>query len=153
MNLKTKLVFYKNNFFLLFSVLFLLGKPLQSLAKDSFVWIVEKDGKSSYFLGIIHKGVSLEDLPCSNQILNQIQNSDLIFTETKLRDDLKKLTDEEIKLLIIGSKDEQERILSKLSPESQKFIQERKEVFYNSLKNIEPKNIYSLKRKKSSYRF
>ncbi len=49
-----------------------------------YFWKVEKQGKVSYWLGTIHVGVSLLDLPCSYTVIDKLDNSDLCFTETIL---------------------------------------------------------------------
>ena len=46
-----------------------------------YFWKVQKDGKTSYFLGTYHVGVTLEDLQCSNQIESHLKQSDFLFTE------------------------------------------------------------------------
>ena len=101
--------------FLLFYFFFLTVKPAESVSQSPFVWIVEKGGKSSYFLGTIHVNVSLEDISCSDQILNQIQNSDLLFLEAKANSDFERLSKEEKQKLFIGSREEREEIMSRLS--------------------------------------
>ncbi len=46
-----------------------------------FFWKVEKEGKVSYLLGTIHIGISLYELSCSDVILKELRNSDLVFVE------------------------------------------------------------------------
>lgn len=121
--------------FLIFSFLFLFVSPLEGIEKSPFVWIVEKDGKTSYLLGTVYVGVSLKDMPCSSQILHQIQNSDLLFIEQKALDDFERLSEEEQRKLFIGSREEQKEIFSKLSLESQESIRERKKVMDNVLRS------------------
>ena len=46
----------------LFILFFVLIKSVESTEKSPFVWIIEKEGKSSYLLGTIHSGVSLDEV-------------------------------------------------------------------------------------------
>ena len=87
--------------------------------------------------------VSLKDISCSDQILNQIQNSDLLFLEVKANSDFERLSKEEKQKLFIGSREEREEIMSRLSLESQKIVREREAVTDNFLQNALPFNIYS----------
>ena len=47
-----------------------------------FFWKAEKAGKVHHLLGTVHVGVSLYEIPCANEIVKQIDNSDLVFLET-----------------------------------------------------------------------
>ena len=49
--------------------------------EHSYFWKVEKDGKTSYFLGPIHELVSIDELPCSREVQHRLENSDLVFVE------------------------------------------------------------------------
>ena len=102
-------------------------------SNSPFAWSVEKDGKTHYILGTLHGGVSLEDIPCSNKIRDQIETSDLILLEFTIAKVLNHLSKEELKALFAGSKQEQEEVLSKLSPEAQWMVIEtlkiRKQTF------------------------
>ena len=122
---------------------FLLFNPAEGTEKSPFVWVAEKGGKASYLLGVIHVGISLKDMPCSDQVLNQIENSDLLFMEFKVGDEVAQLSEEEKKKFFIGSREEQERVLSKLSLESQEVIKERKEILNNILRGSLPFQVYS----------
>ena len=114
---------------------FFLVKPVEGGEQSPFVWIVEKEGKVSYILGTIHVGVSLEEMPCSSKILSQIQNSDLLFLEYTFVDNTERLSKEEVRTIFIGSKEEQEEILSRMSPEFQENIRERKIALDNVLRS------------------
>ena len=66
-----------------FSLVFLsilLMNPVHSTTKP-FAYLVEKDGKIIHLLGTMHMGVSIAELPCSNEILVRLNTSDLIFSE------------------------------------------------------------------------
>ena len=52
-----------------------------SQPQGPYFWKAEKDGKTSYFLGTFHHGVSLEELQCSQKIESYLKNSDYFFTE------------------------------------------------------------------------
>ena len=56
----------------------------QNEANGPYFWKVEKDGKTSYFLGTFHKGVALEELQCSQRIKTHLENSDYLFTEADI---------------------------------------------------------------------
>ena len=58
----------------------LLMSPAHSMIKP-FVYSAEKGGKTIYLLGTFHEGVSITELPCSNEILARLNTSDLIFSE------------------------------------------------------------------------
>ena len=77
-------------FLFLFSVVILLAVsckqnetkgPYLGGITGPYFWKVEKDGKTSYFLGTFHKGVALEELQCSQKIKTYLENSDYLFTE------------------------------------------------------------------------
>ena len=56
------------------------GSPKE--ATPYYFWKVEKQGKVSYWLGTIHLGVSLFELPCQHVITEKIKNSDVCFVES-----------------------------------------------------------------------
>ena len=113
--------------FLVFSFSFFCSaQAVESKTSSPFVWLVKKGGKTSYFLGTVHVGVSLEEIPCSNTILKKIQNSDLLFAE-KANIELESLSREEQSKLFIGSREEKEEIMSRLSKESQEMVKKRKQ--------------------------
>ena len=134
----------KNLLLFLLTFLFLILETANSETKSPFVWLAEKGGEVSYILGAIHVGVSLEEMPCSSEIVNQIQNSDLLFLEYQYGDDTEKLDREEMKKIFIGSKEEQEEILSRLSFDSQEMIRERKIGLDNFLRSMYPFNVHSV---------
>ena len=101
-----------------------------------YFWRVEKDNKVSYILGVIHIGVSIDELPCSNQIKQHAKSADLVFSEVSktwinlLKKNKTEETDDELKYLYTqnGSElvySEDDRYFKQLSPESQKFFQDR----------------------------
>ena len=133
-----------------FSVLFLFAitqtvvQKGESAEKSPFVWIAEKEGKSSYLLGTIHNGVSLDEMPCSNQVVHQIKNSDLLFLEVVGGEEFKKLSEEERRKVFIGSRAERERILPKLSLKTQEIVRERRILADRLFKNFLPFRVQSL---------
>lgn len=124
-------------FFVFIGFFFLLIPSAESLHPSPFVWLVEKEGRTAHFLGTIHSGVSLEEMPCKNQILNQIQQSDLLFVEV-IAGINKRLNREEQKKFYIGSKEEREESLSKLSPSAQEVAIERRKLIHDVLKSLFP---------------
>ena len=91
-----------------------------------YAWSVEKDGKIHYILGTIHAGVSLEELPCSDEVLKQIKMSDLVFVEDMLASI--PLDSKDMLELFTGSKEKREEILNNLSAEYKQRIIEIKEI-------------------------
>ena len=49
--------------------------------KSPFFWEVKKEGKVSYLLGTFHFGISVDELLCSEVILEKLHDSDLLFAE------------------------------------------------------------------------
>ena len=60
---------------------------------DPYFWKAEKEGKISYWLGTVHVGVALHELPCSALIQKQLQESDLVWTEIGLKSNLSEKED------------------------------------------------------------
>lgn len=105
--------------------LFPTGKP--------FFWKVEKDGKTSYFLGTNHYGISLKELPCSGTILKKLKSSDLVLTELgEGIQDTRQLKEWKQTFTISPNNED----FNRLSPESQKFLEQKgisKELTYFNL--------------------
>ena len=99
-----------------------------------FAWSVQRDGKTHHILGTIHAGVSLEELPCSDEILKQIQVSDLVFLEVLHA--LTLLNRKDMVEFFTESKEKRERILNNFSfsAENQQKIRE----MIKSLLQIKP---------------
>ena len=114
-----------------------------SRIQSPFVWLVKKEGKISYFFGSAHLGVSLEEIPCSDRVLDQIKNSDLLFVETRTGSDFDRLSEEEKDKIFSGSRRERENILSGLSSETRERIKERRMLLDNFLKDSLPFYIQS----------
>ena len=103
------------------SLLFLITScgPIIPINKPYF-WKAEKNGKTSYFLGTIHNGISLDELFCSDVILTKLKNSDLVFTELghwKGTPQQKQWTK-----TLYHSPDGED--FNRLSPESQRFLEQ-----------------------------
>ena len=107
-----------------------------SNAKNPFFWLVEKDGKSSYILGSIPVGLSLNEIPCSNEISEKIQNSQLLLIEAETQSDFDNLSEEDKKKLFIGSNTEKKEIMSRLSLKTQEMIRKKKANLTNKLKKL-----------------
>ncbi len=77
---------------LLFLIIFLFsaGCSDSNLAETGdksyapYFWKVEKNKKTSYLLGTIHEGVTVEHLSCSKKIKSYLEESDYFFTEVYL---------------------------------------------------------------------
>ena len=85
-----------------------------------YFWKVEKEGKVSYLLGTIHIGISLDELLCSDEITEQLEKSDLVFTEW-VEDTTSAGKDTEAELLLSDNGED----FAQLSQESQKFLTAR----------------------------
>lgn len=98
-----------------------------------YFWKVEKDGKTSYFLGTLHHGVSLDELLCSDTIITQLKNSDLVLTELGggLSDPQQREVWQKTLHISPNNKD-----FNQLSPESQRFLERngvRKDLSYTAM--------------------
>ena len=103
-----------------------------------YFWQVEKDGKTSYILGAIHITVSLDELPCADNIKSHLKNSNLVFSEYSntwtniLKKEKPEETDVELNHLytqngfdLIYSESEDDFYFKQLSLEAQNFFNER----------------------------
>lgn len=81
-----------------------------------YFWKVEKQGKTSYWLGTVHIGISLFDLPCSYTIIDKLKNSDLCFTENAHNNNI---NDQDLESLFFTSNNED---FNQLDSDSQLFI-------------------------------
>ena len=98
---------------------------------------MEKNGKTHHILGTLHGGVSLEkDVTCSDKIIEQIENSDLVFLETLST--LTQLSKEDKVALFTGSKEEREEVMDRFAPETQQTIIERKQAIKQVVMNFFP---------------
>ena len=76
---------FKKWFFLVFCCAFYgayAAEEEESKVKRPYFWKVEKNGKTSHFLGTLHIPITVEELPCSQEIQYHLKNSDLVFVET-----------------------------------------------------------------------
>ena len=126
-----------NNYLVIILIFSFSAQAIEHETTQSpFVWIVEKNGKTSSILGTIHAGVTLEEIPCSDEVLKKIQNSDLLFAETTAGHDFYRLSKEERSKLFIGSVKEKEEIMSQLSLSTQETIRERKSALFKILQDM-----------------
>ena len=112
------------NLFLYFSLLFLLascGELFTFSIHKPYFWKAEKEGKTSYLLGTMHYGISLEELPCSDTILKELKESDLVLTELGDTRD-KKRQKERVEALYLSYNSTD---FKQLSPESQRFLTQK----------------------------
>ena len=74
--------------------------------KGPYFWKVEKNGKTSYFLGTFHKGVALEELQCSQKIKTHLKSSDYLFTEAGMnsqeQEELNELQREQLRDILLS---------------------------------------------------
>ena len=92
-----------------------------------YFWKAQKDGKTSYFLGTMHRGVVLEELQCSKVIKSHLKGSDYLFVEGNEFEIRKR---SQILLQKIKSKTYTE--FYTLSTHSQNFFKNRELPNYNS---------------------
>ena len=88
--------------------------------KGPFFWQVEKGGKTSYVLGTFHFGVALEDIQCSKEISNHLDNSDFLWTEGDLEMAQKLIQAKEESMFSTSGEEFQN-----LSEESKKFLKDK----------------------------
>ena len=96
-----------------------------------YFWKAKKDGKTSYFLGTYHEGVSLDESLCSDIIVTKLKNSDLVLTELGSFEDTAE--NQEWDALYFSPNGED---FKQLNPESQKFLEQngiRKDLSYWAL--------------------
>ena len=55
-----------------------------------FFWKIERNGKKSYILGTLHKGISFEELPYHEEIKDYLRESDLLLKETSKNGNIEK---------------------------------------------------------------
>lgn len=106
---------------ILFIYIFLVFTVSCSPGKRPYFWKVEKDEKTSYFLGTVHYGVSLDELLCSDTILSKLKNSDLVLTELGRLSSDKQEQKQWSEALHYSSNG---RDFKQLSPKSQKFLEQ-----------------------------
>ena len=125
-----------NCFWLTFCIFtfFMSSKNAMAEKNIPFFWSVEKGGKKAHLLGT-YMGVSLkEDLECPNKILEQIENSDLIFMEE--RPELSVLSMEDKKAIYIGPKETQEELLNRFFPEIRRAVKNKKQQIRRLVKSL-----------------
>ncbi len=108
----------KKQFFGFFSLL--LIHP--SLAEPIFFWSIEKERKTSYILGTIHAGISLEELPCSSKITEKLRQSQMVFLEIVGET---QLNPEEQRIILTAPQVERDKILNRLSPKDRDMFFDR----------------------------
>lgn len=117
--------------FFIYSFLLVLTVSCSS-GNRPFFWKAEKEGKTSYFLGTYHWGISLDELLCSEVILSKLKSSDLVLTE--LGPPLDTVEQEQWNETLYFAPDE--RDFKQLSLESQKFLEQKgvnKNLSFNAL--------------------
>ena len=62
-----------------------------------YFWKVQKDGKTSYFLGTFHIANTLEHLQCSDKIRSHLESSNLLFTEVDINSEEQKEFNKQMK--------------------------------------------------------
>ena len=95
----------------------------QSKLSQPFFWKAEKEGKVHHLLGTVHVGVSLYEIPCADEIVKQIDNSDLVFLE-RLSPPAKPKENTEQVVKVAFSEDEEADFKS-LSTKHQAFLRRR----------------------------
>ena len=92
-------------------------EPEQQKPGNPYFWKVEKAGNVSYLLGTMHIAVSLYHLPCSDTIVEKLENSDLVFVEVLPENTKEKSTQNALSLLSPNDED-----FRQLSPDDQLFL-------------------------------
>ena len=93
-----------------------------SQIRHPYFWKVEKDGKTSHLLGIVHEPISIDELSCSQEIQHSLENNDLVFVELNYRTERsKRVIDTQEQWML--SKDGRE--FQALSKKSQEFLKSK----------------------------
>ena len=88
-----------------------------------FAYSTEKDGKTIHLFGTLHFAVSLEEIPCHNEIAEQLNTSDLVFSEMDTNSiKLLKYLGKNIEKIWTASVNEQEEMLSHLSEHERESV-------------------------------
>ena len=72
---------FKVKVFILFFLFFTVYGSQAVQTRHPYFWKVQKDGKTSYLLGTMHKPTSVDELVCSKEIRHRLESSDLVFVE------------------------------------------------------------------------
>ena len=102
--------------------------------RQPFFYSAEKNGKTVHLFGTIHSGVPFEEAVCFDKILAALKAADLVFKEFT-NEEIRYWTSEEKLILYTGSKEEKEAALSRLSQDSRRFAESRKQIFLKTLKS------------------
>ncbi len=97
-------------------------EPGSSQIGHPYFWKVEKDGKTSHLLGVVHESILIDELPCSQKIQHSLKNSDLVFVELDHRTERSRTAIETQEQSML-SKDGRE--FQALSRKSQEFLRNR----------------------------
>lgn len=117
----------------------LLMNPVHATAKP-FAYSAEKDGKIIHLLGTMHFSVSIEELPCSNEILDLLNTSDLIFAEVQKSDlILFRHLGDNTRRFLTASADEREKILNTLSEKERKIVSQIFESYNSQINKMIPR--------------
>ena len=116
-----------HKFLYLFPVIILIVVSCtQNETTGPYFWKVEKDGKTAYFLGTLHKGVALEELQCSQKINTHLKSSDYLFTEADInsqeQEDLNEANKEKLRNILLS---ENNQDFQSLSDDSKIFFSSR----------------------------
>lgn len=100
----------------------LLTNPVHATAKP-FAYSAEKDGKTIHLLGTMHINVSIEEIPCSNEILKILETNDFLLSEmSESYLTLIKLLGDNWQIIFTASKKEREKIVESLSEEERAVV-------------------------------
>jgi len=106
------------------SIMFVSCGPPQidpvSGEKSPYFWKVEKEGKTSYFLGTVHVGVSMDELICRDEIWSKLNQSDLVFVEIPTAET--EAADQTMLQYLLSSDGSE---FARLDPADQSFLREK----------------------------
>ncbi|MDE0119066.1 MAG: TraB/GumN family protein [Bdellovibrionales bacterium] len=93
-----------------------------SQIRHPYFWKVEKDGKTSHLLGVVHEPIPIDELRCSREIQHRLEDSDLVFVELDYRTEQSKelINIQEQQMLSTDGREFQA-----LNKKSQEFLRER----------------------------
>lgn len=122
--------------FLYFFLIFLTtacGPFFAFQENNPYFWTAKKEGRSVYLLGTHHHSISLDELPCSDTIIEKLAASGLVLTELGGPQNTQTQGPEWEEVLYYSPNNED---FEQLSPEHQRFLDQKgisRDLSYNAL--------------------
>ena len=97
-------------------------EPVNAQIKHPYFWKVEKDGKTSHLLGVVHEPIPINELLCPQEIKHRLKSSDLVFVELDHRTEKSRKAIDTQEQLMLSTDGREFRSLSR---KSQEFLRSR----------------------------